>query len=336
MGQFAVIDTEDIEGRLLYYLKKELGESTIVYDNPPMRLQGGNETLTFVFKLKTLQKEFDKRLVLRLYPEHVNPDEVNLCSCVHSVLADAGHPVAKSRLMSTDKSILGGAFFIMDFLPGKLLLTEPPETVFNLLGEIHADLHKIDPGPMMNALGEQGIDENQFNAESLIKPIAEFSQEQPLIREALNWVLCNRRTELETLAICHGDFHPSNILVQDGQVSGILDWHFSIADPTYDVARTIQGLSIFAKVVTPESDWAILELATQQYLSAYQSILPLDNSKIVFGRIVYSIYCWIMGTVGNEFLRHPVIVKDQIDFIHEVTGIRFPMPDWVDKNPELI
>ena len=147
-----------------------------------------------------------------------------------------------------------------------------------------------------------------------------FPKPMPWMRDAVDWVLDNRPKERETAAICHGDFNASNILIQDGQISGILDWHLSIADPAYGIARTIQVLSLFYKLWIPESDWAILEGNTQKYLNAYQTILPLNDSKIIYGRIVYCMFCLFLGAVGSPIMRHPVVVKDQIEFIDKVTG----------------
>ena len=334
MSQFGISDIKEIKKRLLNYLRKEFNNSKMDYDIPPTKLLGGYEALNFQFQLKNRQNNFNKRLVLRIYPEYVDPDYVRLVSCVHNVLAKAGFPVAKAHLTSVDKSILGGAFFIMDFLPGKSLLklTEPSGIILNILGKTHAGLHKIDPEPLIKALNEQRIPENKYNAESFFKIIEELPKVVPHTRNAVNWVLDNRQSERETLAICHGDFHANNILIQDGQVSGILDWHLMIADPAYDVARSVQVISLFLKVNTPKPDWPQLEVLKLRYLSEYQSILPLDNRKIIFGRVVYSLLCLMFGASGQQFMRHPVVVKEQIDLIHEVTGIRIPMPEWVDTT----
>ena len=327
MNPFVISDAKEIEGRLLNYLKKELDDEGIIYEMPLTRLAGGAETLTFQFQVKTGKEAHDRPLVLRIYPDYVDPHSALVDSCVHGVLADAGYPVPKAHFASADKSILGGAFFIMDFLPGTPLSEAPPEIRLKLLGETHATLHKIDPASLIRALTEQGIDENQYSAATFLEPIATLPKELPFMRDIRTWVFDNRRPEKETPAICHGDFHTHNILVQDGEVSGILDWHLSIADPAYDIARTVQVLSVFSKVYIPDSD--ILEENTQQYLEAYQTALPLNHAKIMFGRVVYSIFCLMAGASGHQFLRHQVVVEDQLKLIHDVTGIRLPMPDWV-------
>ncbi len=137
--------TDQIEGKLLAYLRDELNDSTIEYDSPLTQLQGGFETATYRFQLKGVQKELNKHLVLRLYPEFYGPENAVWESSVQNALAKEGYPVAKAYFTCTDKSILGGAFFIMDFLSGKLMITAPVETIPGILGKAHVALHRIDP-----------------------------------------------------------------------------------------------------------------------------------------------------------------------------------------------
>lgn len=61
--------TDRIAGKLIAFLRDELNDSTIEYDSPLTQLQGGYETATYQFQLKGVQKELNKRLMLRLYPE---------------------------------------------------------------------------------------------------------------------------------------------------------------------------------------------------------------------------------------------------------------------------
>ena len=70
------------------------------------------------------------------------------------------YPVAEVHFICTDKSILGGAFFIMDFLSGEPMITAPMETIPGNLGKAHAALHGIDPESLIKSLNEQGVDKN--------------------------------------------------------------------------------------------------------------------------------------------------------------------------------
>jgi hypothetical protein len=59
-------------------------------------------------------------------------------------------------------SVPGGAFFIMEFLEGELMMNVSFETIPGLLGKTHAALHDIDPEPLLNSLRERGLDERRY------------------------------------------------------------------------------------------------------------------------------------------------------------------------------
>ena len=55
----------------------------------------------------------------------------------------------------------------------------------------------------------------------------------------MRWHRERRPPEPGRRAICHGDFHPQNILSEGGVVTGVLDWpNALVAHPAYDVAST--------------------------------------------------------------------------------------------------
>ena len=153
--------TDRIAGKLIAFLRDELNDSTIEYDSPLTQLQGGFETATYRFQLKGVQKELNKCLVLLLYPEFYGPENAVWESSVQNALAREGYPVARAYFICTNKSILDGAFFIMDFLSGRPMITTPVETIPGILGKAHAALHRIDPESLIKSLNEQGIDENK-------------------------------------------------------------------------------------------------------------------------------------------------------------------------------
>src|SRR5207248_7580633 len=63
----------------------------------------------------------------------------------------------------------------------------------------------------------------------------------------LAW-LRERRPADDPLAVCHGDFHPQNVLVEHGAATGVLDWpNALLADPVFDVASTL-GILRFVPV----------------------------------------------------------------------------------------
>jgi aminoglycoside phosphotransferase (APT) family kinase protein len=207
------------------------------------------------------------------------------------------------------------------------MMTASIETIPDMLADIHVTLHGIDPGPLIKSLNEQGFDENRYLFNTVFDAVAELPKELSWIRDAAEWMVENRPPEPGRLAICHGDFHPNNILIQNGQVTGVLDWHLTIADPAFDIAYTIQVLTVHSKAAIPDSEWASLEMVSRLYLDAYRAQIPLDSAKLDYYRVVNSLRTLIDGFIGNQHLSHPFIVKDLIEFVNKVTGIQIAMPD---------
>jgi len=326
-------EIDQISEKLLAYVRTELNDPMIDYDSPLVQLQGGFETYIYRFGLKGVPKEFSKPLILRLYPEFYGTTNAIWESFVQNMLAEAGYPVARVYGTCADMSILGGAFFIMEFLPGEPMITAPMETVPEMLGKSHAALHGIDLEPLIKSLNEQGIAKNTYSFNNRFDMLKEKASNLPWIGDGVDWLTKNRPPEPELLAACHGDFHPLNILIQDGKITGVLDWgNFLIADPVFDVANTIflatipikhLAASAFGADFASSIDW---EIFSQLYLDAYRSQRQLDSTHLDYYQVNRCVYALIQGVEGQEVWRHPLIVKDLIDYIHKVTDIRITMP----------
>jgi len=325
------LEIERISEKLITYLRAELNDSQVTYAISPKKLQGGFETQIYQFRLETTQEEFAKPLILRLYPEFYGTGNAIWESGIQNVLAAQGYPVAQTHLICTDMSILGGAFFIMDFLPGKPMVTLPKETLPKLLGKTHAALHKIDPKPVIKSLVAQGINENTLLISNRFTWLKEKAAQFPWLSAAIDWLLEQQPSEPEQLVICHGDFHPLNILVKDFAVTGVLDWPgFLIGDPVLDIANTIVLSTIPYKHLAPTLglDVSAVNFAdfVDLYLAAYQTEYALDKSNLDYYRVRRCVNALIQGSEGQVVWQHPLIVKDLLDYIHSVTGIEIPLP----------
>jgi aminoglycoside phosphotransferase (APT) family kinase protein len=322
-------NTHQIAGKLIAYLRSVYNDSSLAYDLPLTQLTGGIETATYQFKLKSGQKELNQPLVLRLYPEYRRSEDAVWESSVQNALAKKEYPAAMAYKVCVDKSILGGAFYIMQFLPGQPLWTAPFDTIAEMLGQTHANLHQIDPQPLVKMLQEQGFDENRFQFRTDFfnsLAIAAKGTEFPWTRAMLNWLIQNHPPKPDRLAICHGDFHPLNILIKEGKVTGVLDWHLSIADPILDVANTIRLITMIKHLSVPEAESIDWETFIQKYLAAYRTQLPLDLRHIDYYRVVQDLV-FLYDSVNTQALRVLSLINESLEFIHKVTGIQVKLPE---------
>jgi len=78
--------------------------------------------------------------------------------------------------------------------------------------------------------------------------------------------------------LCHGDFHPYNILMpQRGPV--IIDWNnAAIGDPLADVARS--ALILSGVIVSEPSHRSIINQFTEAYLKHYFELRPSDQQQL--------------------------------------------------------
>jgi aminoglycoside phosphotransferase (APT) family kinase protein len=311
---------EQLSDGLLRYLRTELDNPAIGYDSPLTQLQGGYETSTYRFKLRGVGQEWAAPLVLRLYPPRLPASNTAWERTIQNALADEGYPVARVYHTCADTSILGGAFLIMAFLEGELMLNAPFETIPGLLGENHAALHEIDPAPLLDTLREGGWDKRRYTFVGRLQGLQERARAYPWLREAADWLIEQCPPRPGRLSICHGDFHPMNLLVRGRQVSGVLDWGGSmVADPAVDVATTIVLTTISAKHLLSLAEW---QAAVELYLQAYQARRSLDPTHLDYYRVRRCVIALLDGASGQAVWQHPGIVQDLVAYVDQITGIR--------------
>lgn len=264
-------------------------------------------------------------LILRLFPEYYNSEQAVLESVVQNVLAARGFPVPRVHFTCTDKSILGGAFFIMDFIEGENMLAALLGTFPERLGELQATLHDIDAGPVIKALEEKGISEHHVRLDTRYDLLKQAAQNDcHWLRKGVEWLLENRPPEPEPLSICHGDFHPMNILVKDGEVTGVIDWPgFKIADPISDLAFTITITAIQGGQILSEPQ---IEDIIERFVDSYLKQRTVSIEHLPYYRVLRCVLALREGAAGQDVWRLPHEVKGTAGYIHHITGIQIMPP----------
>lgn len=137
-------------------------------------------------------------------------------------------PVPRVVRYCDDQSFLDGPFLIVEGLPGCALdesqtrrasmgssLVSPAE-VGELLGQIH-----LLPVVRLPPEGDSHSVESQLDA---LAVAVNMGFESPILRLAVNWLRDNLPPLREPARFVHGDFRLGNLLVNDGRVSGVVDW----------------------------------------------------------------------------------------------------------------
>ncbi|MGH7033363.1 MAG: phosphotransferase family protein, partial [Stellaceae bacterium] len=153
----------------------------------------------------------------------------------------AGLAVAEPLFMCCDETVLGAPFYLMRRLPGVTdgtAITQAGENapLAAALARELARLQKLALGERLGILGLPPQDPVAARLCELEAALDGDDDPQPVARWALCWLRRRQPPPLEPV-LCHGDFRTGNYLVEDGCLTGILDWDFAQwGDPDEDIA----------------------------------------------------------------------------------------------------
>jgi len=211
---------------------------------------------------------------------HAVDREYHVISALHKAL----FPVPPPRVYCADGTVIGSAFYVMDFVPGRILWEpyapglegEDRARLFDSLNETIARLHTLDPASIGLAdFGRaQGYVARQIRRWSE-QYRASMTRTIPEMDRLMAWLpqACPADT---ASSLVHGDFRLDNCIIDahEPRVIAVLDWELStlgdpIADFTYHLMpwfmpRTSAGIG---SLLTHEGDPGIPRL--EDYVGHY-------------------------------------------------------------------
>ena len=307
---------DEIETRFFNYLSGIIGNFIVV--EHLVAMEGGYEAYLYKFKIKGNQG-CNGKLVLRLFPSYAHPESATWQAMIHNLLKEEGLPVPRVHLSSSDKSILGGSFLVMDYIEGRVIDQTNDPYILVLTAKTQAMLHQKDGKKISEQIIAQGHSAESHNFDGRINWIKEKGKNYSGLDEAVKWLIDKRPPEPETPKIIHGDLHPMNLLVKDGEVTAILDWSgFMVGDPMYGLGWT---KALFVATGKTELTDAVFNQLLQMYIDAYESIHPIDYKKMEYYVVYRLVRALIEGLEGQEIWTQPIIVNNIIKEINDMTGI---------------
>jgi aminoglycoside phosphotransferase (APT) family kinase protein len=198
---------------------------------------------------------------------------------VMDALNKAGYPTAKQLALCTDESVIGRAFYVMEFIDGRVLWDQslpgmsPAERAqyYDEMNRVIAALHTIDYAA--TGLSDFGKPGNYF-ARQIDRWTRQYKASETEKIEAMEylieWLPRNIPPGDET-SIVHGDFRLDNLIFHPSkpQVLAVLDWELStlghpLADFSYHCMswhiapgqfRGIAGLDLKALGIPTEAEY---------------------------------------------------------------------------------
>jgi aminoglycoside phosphotransferase (APT) family kinase protein len=281
---------------LLAWLRARLGP-WVTFAAAPVRLTGGFDTTTMAFALDRAPAELPRDLILRILPAAAPVVRVRREVATHEALVGAGFPAPRIYLHEEDPALLGGAFIVMERLPGTNMwegaMGRSGEkqhllTLSRRLAEAQAPLHRIDGKQLIASAQSHGIDPALLTLAGEVARIRSRMEKASLggLLPGVEWLQRNLRRPAEAEVICHGDFHPLNIMVQGERLVGVIDWPQAIvAEPAYDVASTLVLLR-FADAGLTGAARTLFDLfrmiLVRRYLSAYRRMRPFREDNLAY------------------------------------------------------
>jgi aminoglycoside phosphotransferase (APT) family kinase protein len=265
------------------HLRATLAAPALDFAEPPVPLTGGFDTEILTFTLREAPPAWSVPLVLRILRPHHDPMLARREQAVQNTAAEAGYPAPRVVLAMPETGVLGAPFLVMQRLPGRPLIEVSPLGMDRVLVDIQTRLHALDPAPLRHALGEAITFERYLDTMERRIVAGALTGLAP----ALRWL--RSRPPRETApVICHGDLHPRNVLVQDGTVSGVLDWpNALIADAAFDVASTHLILRFVPPglATRPPLSWLAhlgQPILARRYLAGYRRQRPIESARLAY------------------------------------------------------
>jgi aminoglycoside phosphotransferase (APT) family kinase protein len=294
-----------IDDALIGYARSLWGAAA-GYAEPPERITGGFDTTIYGFRLSGVAGQLAQPLIVRIFGAGEG-HRAQFEGAVQNALAGIGYPVPRVIAVSTDTDVLGGAFTIMQRMPGRVMLSAllGPRMLGTsaTLGRLHARLHAIDPEMLERALADAGMPPSGWIGgydRGWMRGEMEKARLDGL-RDGMEWLESNVPPAPARLAICHGDFHPLNVLLDGRHVSGVLDWAMTqIADPAWDVGATM-ALFGHGPVDLPGPLLRVVGMLRgamlRRYVKAYAETMPLDMGAV---RYYEAFRLWLFLMEGGQ------------------------------------
>ena len=191
-----------------------------------------------------------RRFVLRRKPPgkllpsaHAVEREFRVIQALHPT----GFPVARPQVLCEDESVIGTAFYVMDFVEGRVLWDQSLPgmskaergAIWDELNRVIATLHAIDYRAIgLESFGKPG----NYIERQIARWSKQYQASETEPMEAMNnliaWLPKNIPPETATTVV-HGDFRLDNAIYHPGEprILAVLDWELStLGDPLADFA----------------------------------------------------------------------------------------------------
>jgi aminoglycoside phosphotransferase (APT) family kinase protein len=324
--------------RLLSHLRERLGAS-VGFAETPAPLSGGFDTTILAFRLSGAPADWERPLILRVMTHADFGPRVLREAAVHAALVKDGFPAPRVLLHDVELAPLGLPFLIMERLPGETMWSAAAKVgvpaffaMPRRLAEIHARLHRLGGEGLRESLRAFGVDPAAMSVQADLQRLHHRIEREGLtgLLPGAEWLVANLPAPAQAEVICHGDFHPLNLMTDGGRLSGVIDWaNAVIGEPAYDIAG-LRTIALYADPGMPA--WArgvagvARRLMVGRYMSVYRAAAPLQTRNLPYYEAVRILSALIFAgeqrpQAGNPW-NAPRIVALLVRRFEAISGVR--------------
>jgi aminoglycoside phosphotransferase (APT) family kinase protein len=208
----------------------------------------------------------------------------------------------------------------MDYIEGETLgdyLNKPDWDIGkDILYDTLIKLQQIDPIPLRKRYREANIPEKDYTWLCQYTDLASSNVEWN--NPAIEWITDNKPQFKH--AICHGDYHPNNIIIENGEVRGVVDWvNVCIDDPMRDFAATYVSMTMFGPRMFPDRA-AEIKYRLDYGLEYYRDRVVWDEFRFHYYQAFKCLIIMLAYEFGVEFYGRFGIIDAIVHLFNELTG----------------
>lgn len=190
-----------------------------------------------------------------------------------------------------------GSGFVMRALPGTadpraiLAAHEDDVEAFNLCADFTAELAEIHNMPL-DRLPELPVLDPAEGVAGLREQFEAAGGDRPIIALGLRWLMDNLPDPIEPVLL-HGDYRLGNLLVENGALTGVLDWELAhLGDYHEDLAFACMAVWRFARYDRPAFGLGTLGDISVEYAGMHGR--DVDPDRFRFWTIYRTVW-WALG-----------------------------------------
>ena len=263
-------------------------------------MKGGSSTDVFLLKIQ--QKNEILKYVLRTQGSKPAENSTKVEFALLNSLHLQNIPVSRPIYLDTSCNIIDKPFMIMTYLDGDI--DSPDNKDLNSISKMVEAL-KVIHGIDVSALPKLSLRiDPLINIETLLPSGAKWDDLKTFLLS-----LSSQRYKGKSVLL-HGDFWSGNILWENNEIVGILDWEYAaFGDPLYDLA-----------VTSLEMRYQYGERGMEQCKSFYGKSFELDNYRLSLWLIFiaasthYHIKSWNLSEERKERIKNESLLTISEEF----------------------